>query len=121
MRVGIADRIELRKILFTGGNASGLPDPVLAEDSLPRAGDRPFHAHVRVAPMLAVLRAPGPLLGNPMSADVPDTAIEHRDLSMRTVVHPADIADAQRMKQMRFTAGLAQRFDHFVTMFGARG
>ena len=81
-----ADRGELGEVPLAEQGLAGLLHPVLGEDRLQGADGRPFEAHAGVAPVLLVLAAAGPLLGDAVAEDVGDAAVEDRQLAVRAVV-----------------------------------
>src|SRR3954452_12360244 len=97
---------EGRKVLLAGHDLARLLDPVLAERSLHPVDDRPLHTQAGIAPVVLVLPAPRPLLGESIAADVADAAVDDRFLAMIAVVEPAEVGERRRMESDQANAGI---------------
>src|SRR3954447_14021967 len=119
MRLRRSDYGKMRKILLARHDLAGLLDPVLAERALQPVHDRTFDAQPGIAPVILVLRMPGPLLGQTKSADVADAAVDDRFLAMVAIIEPSKIRERGPMKAHQLHAGiehqLPQLFVHFVS------
>src|SRR6185503_15189756 len=75
-----------------------------------------------VAPVLAVLRVPRPLLGEAVAEDVTDASVEHGDLAVVAAVHAAEVAGPRRPVLAHLAAGVAHQLQQLaVHLHRARG
>src|SRR6185369_5854589 len=96
-----------REVLLPCRNLTRLLDPVLAERALHAIDDRAGDADADVAPVILVLRVPGPFFGDAEAAEVTDASVDDDDLAVIAVVQSSKVADAQRMELAHLHAGVA--------------
>src|SRR6266545_4223445 len=103
-------RRELRKILLSRRHFAAGLDPVVAERPLKAIDDRPLDAQAGVAPVVLVLGAAGPLVGDAVAADVADASVDDHLLAMIAIVQSTEVLEAQGVKTLHDDAGVGHEF-----------
>ena len=88
--------LQLGKVFFAMQHDGARLHPVVEESRLHLRDDRPFHAVVRIAPLLRCRGVAVPLIGNADAAGETDLAIDDEELAMRAVVGAGEIARGGR-------------------------
>jgi hypothetical protein len=99
--------LEVGQVPRADEDVAGGLQPVLGERALQPAHDRPADAHVGVAPVIGVLRVPGPLVGDADAADEAGAAVDDAELAMCAVVQAADRVGLGRAEDREVRARVA--------------
>ncbi len=99
-------------------NVPGHLYPVIKKYSLYLRDHRAPDLKVGVAPMFRILRAPGPFRRDADAAGKRDTSVGDQNLSVGSIVEPAEVRPMWRVKFSNLNACCRHFFDEIFALFG---